>query len=74
MENLIELKETLERFEKSIIRYENIRQIYLEEKMDVDWVNNRINNFIKTDIDKLYQYIRMIEMDYTKRNKKNNFV
>ena len=74
MENLIELKETLERFEKSIVRYENIRQIYLEEKMDVDWVNNRINNFIKTDIDKLYQYIRMIEMDYTKRNKKNNFV
>ena len=74
MENLIELKETLERFEKSIVRYENIRQIYLEEKMDVDWVNNRINNFIKTDIDKLYQYIRMIEMDYTTRNKKNNFV
>ena len=74
MENLIELKETLERFEKSIVRYENIRQIYLEEKMDVDWVNNRINNFIKTDIDKLYQYIRMIEMNYTKRNKKNNFV
>ncbi len=74
MENLIELKETLERFEKSIVRYENIRQIYLKEKMDVDWVNNRINNFIKTDIDKLYQYIRMIEMDYTKRNKKNNFV
>ena len=74
MENLIELKETLERFEKSIVRYENIRQIYLEEEMDVDWVNNRINNFIKTDIDKLYQYIRMIEMDYTKRNKKNNFV
>ena len=66
MDDLVEIKKTLERFEKDIIRYENIRKMYLEEEMDVNWVNNRIDNFIKTDIDKLSKYITMVRLDYQK--------
>ena len=40
--------------------------MYLEEEMDVNWVNNRIDNFIKTDIDKLSKYITMVRLDYQK--------
>jgi hypothetical protein len=55
-----EYPEVIEGHKREILRFENIRQIYLNKGLDADWVNKRIDNFIDKENERLARFTRVM--------------
>jgi hypothetical protein len=59
----------LESNRNALIRYESIRQIYLDKGMDADWVNNRIDGFIDKENKCLQRCIRLMRCEQQNKSR-----
>jgi hypothetical protein len=64
-----EYPDMIESNRQEILRYESIRQLYLDDKrLDADWVNNRIDNLIDKANERLARFTRLMHYQQRQSN------
>jgi len=59
----MDYEEIIKNCESEIVRYEKIRLIYLDNRLEadwIDWVNNRMDNFISKENKRIANFRRMM--------------